>query len=97
MPRGHWAPGNPVLGDTRFVSSQRLDAEAARLGWGSTIPYRSVLVTAGSAPARIVVAAEVNFFWISCETATASAESADTLPVATRDMLQVYSCLHRRE
>ena len=86
-----------VLGDPRFVSSERVEAEAARLGWDSTSPYLSVLVTPGFAPARIVVAPDVNFFWISCETATASAESASAIPAATRDMLRVYSCLHRRD
>jgi hypothetical protein len=88
---------DPVLGDPRFVSSERLDAEAARLGWDSTSPYLSVLVTPGFTPAHLVVAPTVNFFWISCETATVSAESAGALPAATREMLQVYSCLHRRE
>lgn len=87
---------DPRLGDPRFVSTDRLDSEAARLGWDSTSPYLSVLVTPGFAPARLAVAPEVNFFWISCKTATASAERAGALPAATRDMLQVYSCLHRR-
>ncbi|MBV8835296.1 MAG: hypothetical protein JO000_02060, partial [Alphaproteobacteria bacterium] len=87
---------DPLLGDPRFVSADRLAPQAARLRWSSTSPYLSVLVTPGLAPAHLVVAPEVNFFWISCKTATTSAESAGALPAATRDMLQVYSCLHRR-
>jgi len=87
---------DPRLGDARFISAERLAAEEARLGWGSTIPFLSVLVTPGFAPARLVVAPDVNFFWLSCETATASAETAAALAAETRDMLRVYSCLHRR-
>jgi len=85
---------DPALGDPRFVSSDRIDADA-RLGWASTTPFLSVLVTRDLAPAHIVVAPDANFFWISCETATANAQSARALPAATRDMLRAYSCLHR--
>jgi len=87
---------DPSLGNARFVSSDRLVAEETRLSWPSTSPFLSVLVTPNFAPARLVVAPDVNFFWISSETATASLEAAGALPVATRDLLRIYSCLHRK-
>jgi len=87
---------DPRLGNERFVSSERLDTEESRLEWRSTSPFLSVLVTSDFAPARLVVAPDVNFFWISCETATASLDAAGALPLATRELLRIYSCLHRK-
>jgi hypothetical protein len=89
------AAGDPRLGNARFVSSERLDTTDSRLAWPSTSPFLSVLVTPNLAPAHLVVAPETNFFWLSCETATTSAQAPGALPDATRDLLQVYSCLHR--
>jgi hypothetical protein len=83
------------LGNARFVSAERLESADSRLAWPSTSPFLSVLVAPGFAPAHLVVAPETNFFWLSCETATASAEASGALPAATRELLQVYSCLHR--
>lgn len=89
------AAGDASLGNARFVSSERLDTADSRLAWPSTSPFLSVLVTPTLAPAHLVVAPETNFFWLSCETATASAQAPGALPDATRELLQVYSCLHR--
>lgn len=91
------AAADPGLGNARFVSAERLDTGDSRLAWPSTAPFLSVLVTPDFAPAHLVVSPETNFFWLPCETAIASAKAAGALPVATRDLLQVYSCLHRPE
>lgn len=87
---------DPKLGDARFVSAARLPAALEPLVWSSTTPYLSVLVTPDFAPARLVVDPDANFFWISCETATASLEAEGAIPARTRALVRTYSCLHRR-
>jgi hypothetical protein len=84
------------LGDARFVSTARLPPEYARLAWASTAPYLSVLLTPDLAPRRLVVAPEADFFWISCETATANVDAHPALPRSARELVQTYSCLHRK-
>jgi hypothetical protein len=86
---------DPALGDPRFVSSSRINADANRLSWFSTTPYLSVLLAPKLAPARLVVDPDADYFWLSCETATRSAETKRALPVEGRELVRVYSCLHR--
>jgi hypothetical protein len=85
---------DPALGDPRFVSSQRISPELNRLSWFSTVEYLSVIVS-DFKPARIVVDPTGNYFWLSCETATANAKAARAVPMPARDLIRIYSCLHR--
>lgn len=90
---------DPALGDPRFVSSARIDPSLNRLSWFSTTPYLSVLAAPGFAPKRLVVDARdpsVNYFWLSCATATANARADRAVPQQSRELVRIYSCLHRR-
>jgi hypothetical protein len=82
------------LGDERFISSARIAPELNRLSWFSTTPYLSVLVS-NFRPNRIVVDPAGNYFWLSCATATGNAEATRTVPKQGRDLIRIYSCLHR--
>ena len=82
------------LGASFFVSSQRIGADLSRLAWFSTSPYLSAVV-ADFRPRRLVVDPAGNYFWLSCATATAAAEAQRAVPRETREMIRVYSCLHR--
>jgi hypothetical protein len=84
----------PGLGDARFVSSERIPANLNRLSWFSTTPYLSVLLV-DFKPKRLVVDPNGNYFWLSCATATANEEAARAVPAETRDLVRIYSCLHR--
>jgi hypothetical protein len=85
---------DPALGNPRFVSSERIDSYLNRLSWFSTTPYLSVIV-ANFMPKRLVVDPNGNYFWLSCATATANAKAARAAPAHGRDLLRIYSCLHR--
>ena len=85
---------DPALGDPRFVSSQRISPDLNQLGWFSTVEYLSVIVS-DFKPARIVVDPAGNYFWLSCETATENAKAARSVPMQARDLVRIYSCLHR--
>jgi len=85
---------DPALGDRRFVSSDRIAAELNRLSWFSTTPYLSVIL-ANFTPNRLVIDPAGNYFWLSCATATANARAARATPEAGRDLIRIYSCLHR--
>jgi hypothetical protein len=85
---------DPGLGDPRFVSSERISADLNRLSWFSTTPYLSVLV-ANFAPSRLVVDPAGNYFWLSCATATANSKAISATPAAGRELVRIYSCLHR--
>jgi hypothetical protein len=89
------AASDPTLGDPRFVSSRRIGADLNRLSWSSTTQYLSVLVAPKFAPARLIVDPMVNFFWLSCQTATANLESDRVVPAESRRLVQRESCLHR--
>ena len=82
------------LGDPRFVSSERLASGLNRLSWFSTTPYLSVIV-ADFRPSRLVIDPAGNYFWLSCATATANAKAARAVPQVARDLVRIYSCLHR--
>ena len=63
----------------------------------------AALLAAGSSamaadvtPQRLAINPRGNYFWLSCETATANARAARAVPAATRELVRVYSCLHRQ-
>jgi hypothetical protein len=85
---------DPGLGDPRFVSSERIPADLNRLSWFSTTPYLSVVV-ANYMPNRLVIDPAGNYFWLSCATATANAKAISAVPEEGRDLVRIYSCLHR--
>jgi hypothetical protein len=85
---------DPTLGNPRFVSSERIPANLNRLSWFSTTPYLSVIV-ANFIPNRLVIDPAGNYFWLSCDTATANARAARVVPTEGRDLVRIYSCLHR--
>jgi hypothetical protein len=85
---------DPALGDPRFVSSERMASGLNRLSWFSTTPYLSVIV-ADFRPNRLVIDPTGNYFWLSCATATANQRADRAVPEAARDLVRIYSCLHR--
>ncbi|HMN73058.1 MAG TPA: hypothetical protein PKA55_14435 [Rhodoblastus sp.] len=85
---------DPQLGAPFFVSSQRIDADLDRLSWFSTTPYLSAVV-ADFRPKRLVIDPAGNYFWLSCATATQAAQAGRAVVAETREMIRVYSCLHR--
>lgn len=85
---------DPVLGNPRFVSSERISASLNRLSWFSTTPYLSVIV-AHFLPKQLVIDPVGNYFWLSCTTATANEEAARAASVEARRLVRIYSCLHR--
>lgn len=89
------AASDPKLGDPRFVSADRIDPALKPLFWHSTTPYLSALVAPGFTPQKLVIAPVENYFWLSCKTATNSAHAKLAFPAETRELIRVYSCLHR--
>ena len=85
---------DPELGDPRFVSTERISPALAPLSWFSTIPYLSIILSNFS-PNRLVVDPAGNYFWLSCGTATRNKNAELVVPVQTRELVRVYSCLHR--
>jgi hypothetical protein len=85
---------DPALGNPHFVSSERIPSNLNRLSWFSTTPYLSVIV-ANFMPNRLVIDPAGNYFWLSCATATANAKAARAVPERARDLVRIYSCLHR--
>ena len=85
---------DPALGDPRFVSSDRIAADLNRLSWFSTTPYLSAML-ANFTPNRLVIDPAGNYFWLSCATATANAKAVRAAPEAGRDLVRIFSCLHR--
>jgi hypothetical protein len=86
---------DPALGDSRFVSSARINSDLNRLSWFSTTPYLSILLAPKLAPARLVVDPTATYFWLSCETAVANERADRSVPRASRRLVRVYACLHR--
>jgi hypothetical protein len=89
------ATSDPKLGDSRFVSSTRLSADLNRLSWNSTTPFLSVLLADGFAPARLVVDPAANYFWLSCDVATANLAADRAVPVDARRLVRIHACEHR--
>ena len=85
---------DPALGDPRFVSSARISSGLDALSWFSTIPYLSVLL-ANFSPNRLVIDPAGNYFWLSCATATQNSDAGRSVPAQARDLVRIYSCLHR--
>lgn len=85
---------DPQLGAPFLVSSKRIGDDLNRLSWFSTTPYLSALV-ADFRPKRLVVDPAGNYFWLSCATAREAAQAPRAAPAQTREMIRVYSCLHR--
>jgi len=85
---------DPFLGNPHFVSSSRISPRLNPLSWFSTIPYLSATL-ANFSPNRLVIDPEGNYFWLSCATATQNRDSSRTVPVETRELVRIYSCLHR--
>jgi hypothetical protein len=85
---------DPALGDPRFVSAQRIAPDLKQLTWFSTVEYLSVLVS-DFMPTRLVIDPRGNYFWLSCRTATANFDATRAVPAAARDLIRIYSCLHR--
>jgi len=85
---------DPQLGNASFVSSERVPQELAPLSWFSTIPYLSIIV-ANFSPSRLVIDPAGNYFWLSCETATNNKNAARAASVEARELVRIYSCLHR--
>ena len=85
---------DPALGNPHFVSSERITPNLNNLSWFSTTPYLSVIV-ANFMPNRLVIDPIGNYFWLSCATATANAKAVRAIPAEGRDLVRIYSCLHR--
>ena len=85
---------DPELGASFLVSSQRIGDDLNRLSWFSTTLYLTAVV-ADFKPKRLVVDPKGNYFWLSCATATEAARAQRVVPEKTREMIRVYSCLHR--
>jgi hypothetical protein len=85
---------DPSLGDPHFVSSSRISPRLNPLSWFSTIPYLSASL-ANFSPNRLVIDPKGNYFWLSCATATQNRDAIRAVPVETRELIRIYSCLHR--
>jgi hypothetical protein len=85
---------DPALGNPRFISAERISPALAPLSWFSTIPYLSIILSNFS-PNRLVVDPTGNYFWLSCGTATRNKDAELVVPAQTRELIRVYSCLHR--
>jgi hypothetical protein len=85
---------DPALGNPRFVSSERIASALAPLSWFSTIPYLSIILSNFS-PNRLVIDPSGNYFWLSCSTAAKNRDAELAVPVQTRELVRIYSCLHR--
>jgi len=85
---------DPTLGDSRFVSSDRIGSDLNKLSWFSTTPYLSAIV-AHFMPKRLVIDPLGNYFWLSCATATANEEATRAASAEARGLVRIYSCLHR--
>ncbi len=86
---------DPALGDTRFVSSGRIGADLNRLSWVSTTQFLSVLVAPKFAPLRLVVDPAERYFWFTCATAADNQEADRPIPVESRRLVRIHTCLHR--
>jgi hypothetical protein len=86
---------DPALGDARFVSTDRIDADTNRMHWQTTTQFLSVLLAPGLRPNRLVVDPSAGYFWLPCQRATAIEQADLAVPVESRRLIRIYSCLHR--
>jgi hypothetical protein len=89
------AASDAVLGDTHFVSSDRIPPDLNRLAWFSTTQFLSVLVPPRFTPARLVVDPAARYFWLSCKTARANETAKRAIPAESRRLIRIHACLHR--
>ena len=89
------AASDPQLGSPRFVSAHRLGEERNQFAWGSTTHFLSVLVAPGMKPERLVVDPDTNYYWLSCQTATANMAAVRRIPLESRQLIRTHACLHR--
>jgi hypothetical protein len=87
---------DPQLGDRSFVSSSRIGSDLERLSWSSTTQYLSVLLAPNFTPNRLVVDPADDYFWISCETATANRLATRSVPAQSRGLVGRHACMHRK-
>ncbi len=87
---------DPQLGDRSFVSSSRIGPDLERLSWSSTTQYLSVLLAPNFKPNRLVVDPADDYFWISCETATANRLATRAVPAQSRALVGRHACMHRK-
>jgi hypothetical protein len=92
----HGSASDPMLGDARFVSANRISANLNRLSWNSTTPYLSVLVAPKFSPVHLVIDPAANYFWLTCQTARANEEAPRAIPRDARRLIRILACLHRR-
>jgi len=85
---------DPALGDSRFIASTRASPDLAPLAWFSTIPYLSIILS-NFRPNRLVIDPKGNYFWLSCATATDNRMRTLAVPADARELVRIYSCLHR--
>lgn len=86
---------DPALGDARLVSAERIGQAENRLSWASTTPFLSVLVAPDFAPSRLVVEPGAQYMWFSCAAARANEAGERAVPREARQLIRVYTCLHR--
>jgi len=67
----------------------------AALGWNSTTPFLSILLSPGYAPVRLVIDPTAGYVWFDCATAKANAAAPRALPARTRAMIRQYTCARR--
>ncbi len=72
-----------------------LPPASAPFAWHSTVPFLSVMVSPGYAPARLVVDPASNYVWFGCAQAARNAAAPRALPEATRAMVSAYACAGR--
>ncbi len=72
-----------------------LPPASAPFAWHSTVPFLSVMVTPGYAPARLVVDPATSYFWFGCAQAERNAAAERALPQATRAEIARYACAGR--
>jgi hypothetical protein len=87
---------DPQLGDPRFVSASRIAPGLRALAWSSTTQYLSVLMAPNFKPKQIVVDPAADYFWLSCETATANRMARRAVPAQSRELISIHACLHRK-
>lgn len=87
---------DPAIGDSRFVSANRIATDLNRVSWNSTTPYLSVLVASKFSPARLVVDPAANYFWLNCATARANENAPRALPEDARRLIRILACAHRQ-
>ncbi|MFL1461258.1 hypothetical protein ACI6QG_03580 [Roseococcus sp. DSY-14] len=77
------------------IAGTVLPAASAPFAWHSTLPFLSVMLAPGLAPARLVVDPASDYFWFGCAQARRNAASGRALPGATRAAVARHACAGR--